>query len=93
MSNFFTEEPFWSILHNVNGVVLPLITELDEPFIRVDISFKLSVEKLIPIRDLLPLKTTLILNQRSVCSYELLISSDTTSWSELEDVDKLVAKQ
>ena len=34
------------------------MTEIDGPFSRVDGTFKSSVDKLIPIRDLLPWKTT-----------------------------------
>ena len=36
------EESFWSIFRNENRVVIPLITELDEPFIGVDGDFKSS---------------------------------------------------
>ena len=35
---------------------MPLMTELDEPFSGFDGAFKSSVEKLIPICDLIPLK-------------------------------------
>ena len=37
------------MLHIENGVVILLMTELDEPFSRSDGSFKSSVEKVIPI--------------------------------------------
>ena len=53
---FFTEESFWSIFRIESGVVILLMTELDEPFCGVDGAFKASVEKLIPIHGLLPLK-------------------------------------
>ena len=39
-------------------MVIQLITELDELFRGVDGALKSSVEKLIPRRNLLPLKTT-----------------------------------
>ena len=55
---FFAEESIWSTLRNKNGVVIPLITELDEPFRGFYGSFKLYVEKLIPIRNLFPWKIT-----------------------------------
>ena len=35
--------------------MIPLMTELDEPFSRVDGVFKSSVEKLVPIRGLFPI--------------------------------------
>ena len=33
---FLTEESLWSILRYENGIVIPLMTELDEPFRGVD---------------------------------------------------------
>ena len=39
---------------NKNVVVIPIMTELDEPFRGVDGYFKSSGDKLIPIHDLLP---------------------------------------
>ena len=54
----FNEESFWSILRNEHVVVIQLITELDELFRGVDGALKSSVEKLIPRRNLPPLKTT-----------------------------------
>ena len=53
-----TEEYFLSILGYENRVVLPLMTELDKPFSIVDWAFKSYVDKLIPIHNLLLLKTT-----------------------------------
>ena len=41
---FFTEESFWSISRNENGVVVPLMDELDEPISGVHGFFKSSVE-------------------------------------------------
>ena len=38
--------------------MIPLMTELDEPFSGADRDFKLSVDKLIPLRNLFPLETT-----------------------------------
>ena len=66
---FLTEESFWSILRNENGVLIPLVTELDEPFCVVDGVFKLSVDKLITIRDLLPWKTTESMGYSAIRSY------------------------
>ena len=67
---FLTEESFWLILHNENGMVIPQRTELDEPFSGVEGSFKLYVDKLIPIRDLLPWKTSESVGYDIVRSYE-----------------------
>ena len=43
------------MLCNENGVVMPLMTEIDEPFSGVDGAFKSSVGKSIPICGLLPI--------------------------------------
>ena len=51
---FFTDESYFSILCNKNGVVIPLMTDIDEPFRGVDRAFKPFVEKLIPIYYLPP---------------------------------------
>ena len=45
------------------------MNELDEPFSAVDGSFKSSVEKLIPIRNILPWKTTEPIGYDFVRSY------------------------
>ena len=70
--------------------MITLMDELDELFIQVDAEFKLSGEKLIPIRDLLPWKKTGFVGYYGVWSHEWLISSENKSLSSLEDVDKLV---
>ena len=84
------EELFWLILREENGVVIPLMAELGEPFRGVYGSFKLSVEKLIPIINLLPWKITEPVVFDVVQSYEWLISSETTSWFARVYVDKSV---
>ena len=43
---FLTELSYWSILRNENGVVIPLMTELGEPFSGVGGDFKSYVDKL-----------------------------------------------
>ena len=51
---FLTEESFWSILRNENGLVIFLMTELDKPFSGLDGYFEPYVQKLIPMQDLIP---------------------------------------
>ena len=46
------------------------MTELDEPFSRVDVAFTEYIGKLIHIRGLLPRKTTEYIGQDVVWSYE-----------------------
>ena len=67
-----------------------LMIELDGSFRGVDGSFKSSGYKLITISDLLPWKTTESMLYDVLRSHEWIISSETTSWSEQEYVDKLV---
>ena len=49
---------FWYILLNESAVVIPLMTEFDEPFSGLFEDFKSPVEKLIPISDLLSWEKT-----------------------------------
>ena len=65
-----TEEQFWSILRNENGVVIPLMNELDEPFSGVNGPFKLYVNKLIHIRNLIHCKTTESMGYDAVRPYK-----------------------
>ena len=65
-----TEESIWSILGNKNGVVITMITELDEQYSGFDGAFKSSIEKLIHIRNLLPLKATESVVYDVIRSYE-----------------------
>ena len=51
---YLTKYSFCSISRDENVVVIPLMTELDEPFSGVCGASKLYVDKLIPIRDLIP---------------------------------------
>ena len=46
------------MLRNENGVVIPLIKEIDEPFRGVYGDFKSYVDILLTIRSLPPIKTT-----------------------------------
>ena len=50
--------------------MIPLMTELDEPFSEVDGVFKQSVDKLIAIHDLIIWKTTEFMIYDVVQSYE-----------------------
>ena len=50
--------------------MIPLTTELDETFSIVDVEFKFSIDKLIPIRNLPPWKTTELMEYGVVQSYE-----------------------
>ena len=61
-----------------------MMNELDEPFSAVDGAFKSSLDKLIPIHDLLPWKTTESVGYDAEWSYEYLISSEITYWSARE---------
>ena len=89
-STVLTDESFWFILLHENGVLIPLTTELDENFSGVDGSLKPSVEKITPIRDLLPWKTTASVGYDAVRSYEWLLLSETISWYSQEYIDKLL---
>ena len=71
-------------------MVILMMTELDEPFSGVGRAFKPSGDKLIPIHNLLPWKTTESVGYDVVRSYEWLISSETSSWSAQEYVETLV---
>ena len=43
---------------NYNEVLIPLMTELDEPFSEIYVAFQSSVKTLIPIRNLIPCEKT-----------------------------------
>ena len=55
---FLTEGSFWYILINEDRVVIPMMTEIDESFRGFYGAYKSSVDKIIPIWNLLPWKTT-----------------------------------
>ena len=71
-------------------MLVPLITELDETLIELDVFFKSYGDKLTPIRGLFTWKITESVCYDVILSYEWLISSKTVSWSAGEDFDKLV---
>ena len=54
------------------------MTEFDEPFSGVYGVFKSSIDKSVPIRDLLYLQTIESVGYDGVGSYELIILSETT---------------
>ena len=74
-------------------MVIPLMNEPDEQFSGVDGTYKSSLEKLIHMRDLIPLKTTEYVWYDVVQSYEWLVSSETTSCSALEYSNKVFTQQ
>ena len=61
---------FWSILLNYNGVVIPLTNQFDGTFSIVDVAFKSSVDKLIPISNLISWKKNKSVGYSVVCSYK-----------------------
>ena len=62
------------------------MTESDEPFSAVDRDFKPSVDKLIPMHDLLSWKPKYV-GYDVVRSYGWIVLSETKSWYSQEDVD------
>ena len=69
------------------------MTEFEKPFIEVDESIKLSIEKLLPKHNLISWKKNESVGYDVVQSFKWLISSETISWYAQEDVDELVMYQ